>query len=109
MRQVEELRRLNPDPLIEIHPDTASSLKIKDGDWVWAESPYARVKMRAKPFDGIAPDVVSAQHGWWFPEQQPPAYGWKTSNVNLLYGDEHFDPESGSEPLKGYLCKVYKI
>ena len=52
--------------------------------------------------------VVSAQHGWWFPEQAPPEYGWKTSNVNLLYGDEHFDPEGGSEPLKGYLCKVYK-
>ena len=108
LRQVEELRRLNPDPLIEIHPDTAASLKIKSGDWVWVESPYARVKMRAKLFDGIAPEVVSAQHGWWFPEQAPPDYGWKTSNINLLYGDGPFDPESGSEPLKGYLCKVYK-
>jgi hypothetical protein len=25
-----------------------------------------------------------------------------------LYGDDHFDPDSGAEPLKCYLCKVYK-
>jgi anaerobic selenocysteine-containing dehydrogenase len=107
-RQVESLRQGNPDPLMEIHPDTAFSLGICDGDWVWVESPAARVKMRAKLFDGIMPDVVNAQHAWWFPEENPPEYGWKRSNVNLLYGDTHFDPESGAEPLRSYLCKVYK-
>jgi anaerobic selenocysteine-containing dehydrogenase len=109
LRQIEELRRLNPDPLVEIHPDTAASLGIGEGDWVWIESPTARVKMRAKLFDGLAPDVVNAQHAWWFPEESPPDYGWKRSSANLLYGDEHFDPESGAEPLKGYLCRVYKV
>ena len=28
--------------------------------------------------------------------------------ANLLYGDDHFDPHTGAEPLKCYLCKVYK-
>jgi len=28
---------------------------------------------------------------------------------NLRFGDGHFDPESGAEPLKCYLCKVYKV
>lgn len=107
-RQIESLRHGNPDPLVEIHPDTASSLGICDGDWVWVESPVARVKMRAKLFEGIMPDVVNAQHAWWFPEEPPPEYGWKRSNVNLLYGDTHFDPENGSEPLRSYLCRVYK-
>jgi anaerobic selenocysteine-containing dehydrogenase len=109
LRQVESLRHGNPDPLVEIHPATASSLGIGEGDWVWIESPLSRVKMRAKLFEGILPDVVNAQHGWWFPEETPPEYGWKRSNVNLLYGDSHFDPENGSEPLKSYLCKVYKV
>jgi anaerobic selenocysteine-containing dehydrogenase len=109
LRQIESLRDGNPDPLVEIHPVTAFSLGIGEGDWVWIESPLSRVKMRAKLFEGIAPDVVNAQHGWWFPEETPPEYGWKRSNVNLLYGDSHFDPENGSEPLKSYLCKVYKV
>jgi anaerobic selenocysteine-containing dehydrogenase len=107
-RQIGSLRRGNPDPLVEIHPETASSLGIDEGDWVWVESPTARVKMKAKLFDGIRPDVVNAQHAWWFPEESPPDYGWKRSNVNLLCDHLHFDPESGAEPLKSYLCKVYK-
>ena len=108
LRQVESLRRGNPDPLVEIHPDTAASLGISEGNWVWIETPVARVRMRAKLFDGIAPDVVNAQHAWWFPEEDPPEYGWKRSNVNLLYGDTDFDPETGSEPLKCSLCKIYR-
>jgi len=108
LRQIDSLRKENPDPLLEIHPDTAASLRINEGDWVWVESPHSKVKMRAKLFDGIAPDVVNAQHGWWFPEEDPPEYGWKRSNINLLFGDDHFDPENGSEPLKSYLCNVYK-
>lgn len=107
-RQIESLRQGNPDPLVEIHPDTAASLGIKDKDWVWIETPVARVKMKAKLFEGIRPDVVNAQHAWWFPEEKGSEYGWKRSNVNLLYDHAHFDPESGSEPLKSYLCRVYK-
>ncbi|MBW1916218.1 MAG: molybdopterin-dependent oxidoreductase, partial [Deltaproteobacteria bacterium] len=59
-RQIERLRRLNPDPLMEIHPDTASSLDIRDGDWVWIESPRGRVKQKAKVTPGIDPRVVHA-------------------------------------------------
>jgi anaerobic selenocysteine-containing dehydrogenase len=108
LRQIDSLRRENPDPLVEIYPDTAVSLGIDEGDWVWVESPLTKVKMRAKLFHGISPDVVNAQHGWWFPEEEPPEYGWKRSNINLLYGDDHFDPENGAEPIKCYLCKVSK-
>jgi len=108
LRQIDSLRRGNPDPLIEIHPDTAADLGVSEGDWVWVESPETKVMMRARLFDGIAPDVVNAQHAWWFPEEGPPDYGWKRSNINLLFGDKHFDPESGAEPLKCYLCRVYK-
>jgi len=108
-RNIDSLRAENPDPLVEIHPDTASLLNIREGDWVWIETPFGKIKMKAKLFDGILPNVVNAQHGWWFPEEGPPEYGWKKSNVNLLFGDRYFDQESGAEPLKSYLCKVYKV
>lgn len=76
-RQMRSLRRASPDPLVEINPVTAKSLGISDGDRVWIETPEARVIMRAKLFGGIAQDVVSAQHAWWSPEEDPPEYGWK--------------------------------
>ena len=63
--------------------------------------------MRAKLFDGIAPDVVYAQPGWWFPEDKPPEYGWKKSSVNLLFGQMDYDPDNGAESLRSALCRVY--
>jgi len=109
-RQIESLRRINPDPLVEIHPATAERLGINKGDWVWIETPEGRVRMRAALFDGIAPDVVSAQHAWWFPEEGPPEYGWKKSNINLLLGDKAgYDPETGAECLRSSLCKIYPV
>lgn len=107
-RQIDALRRANPDPLVEIHPDTAADLNVRDGDWVWIETTEGRVRMRAKYFDGLAPNVVAAQFGWWFPEKEPPEYGWKESSVNLLYGDAEYDPDTGSESLHSVLCKVYR-
>ena len=105
-RQIKSLRAANPDPLVEIHPDTAASLQIKDGDWTWIETREGRIQMKAKLFGGIAKDVVSAQHAWWFPEEDPPEYGWKKSSVNLLFGDTEYDPDTGSESLRSALCRI---
>jgi anaerobic selenocysteine-containing dehydrogenase len=109
MHQVGSLRKRRPDPVVAIHPATAASLGILDGDWVWVESPYGKVKLRAELSDRVAPDVVDADHAWWYPEAAPPNYRWKESSVNLVFGDEHFDPDSGAEPLKCYLCKITPV
>ena len=108
-RQIESLRKLNPDPLVEINPSTAKSLGIGEGDWVWIESPRGKIKQRARLTEGIHPGVVHAQHGWWFPEKDPPEYGFKESNVNLLTGGMPCDPHTGSESWRSFLCKVYRV
>jgi anaerobic selenocysteine-containing dehydrogenase len=108
-RQIQSLRKRNPDPLVEIHPKTAASLEIGEGAWVWIETKDGRVKMRAMLFDGIAEGVVCAQHAWWFPEEDSPEHGWKKSSVNLLFGDMEYDPDTGSESLKSALCKIYPV
>ncbi len=102
------MRKLNPDPITEIHPDTARSLGIESGDWVWIESRRGRIKQRALVIDGIDPRVIHAQHGWWFPEKEPPAYGFTESNVNLLAADMPCDPHTGSESMRAFLGRVYK-
>ena len=48
-RQIPQLRKQVPDPLIEIHPDTAKAMDINEGDWVWLETPQvrgARIKLK---------------------------------------------------------------
>jgi anaerobic selenocysteine-containing dehydrogenase len=109
MHQIRALRKRHPDPLLEIHPAAAGHLGISEGDWVYAESPHGRAKFRARLFDGIGVNVVNAEHAWWYPEAPPPEYRWKESCANLLYGCEGFDADTGAEPLKCYLCRVYKV
>lgn len=113
-RQVQSLRKMHPDPAMQIHPKTAEKLGIKEGDWVWIESPRGRIRQRCRLFDGIDPRVVHVQHGWWYPEEEgaePSLHGVWKSNCNILTDD---DPDvcnsiSGGWPLRAFLCKVYKV
>lgn len=106
--QIKSLSNQHRDPRVDIHPDTAMALGIDDQDWVFVESPYGRAKLRANLTDIVAKDVVSAEHAWWFPDSPAPEYGWKECCINLLFGDKHFDPNTGAEPLKCSLCRVGK-
>jgi anaerobic selenocysteine-containing dehydrogenase len=113
-RQLKSVRKITPDPLVEIHPETASKLGISDGDWVYIETSRGRVKQKAKVTSGTHPRIVSAQHHWWFPEQppeEPSLFGAFESNINVCTNDdiEGFSPECGAYPLRPLLCKVYPV
>lgn len=112
-RQIESVRMRHPEPLVQIHPETAKRLDIENGDWVWIETPRGRIRQKCTFFDGIHPKVVHCQHGWWFPElpsEEPWLGGVWESNVNVLTDDDpgRCNPASGVWPLKTALCKVYK-
>jgi anaerobic selenocysteine-containing dehydrogenase len=112
-RQIKSLRKMHPEPIMQINKKTAKSLGIEEGDWVWIESPRGRIKQKCKFFDGIDPRVVHTQHGWWFPEEdgaEPLLYGVWKSNCNVLTDDDPdiCNPISGGWPLRALLCKVYK-
>ncbi|MBI4004427.1 MAG: hypothetical protein HY353_05335, partial [Candidatus Omnitrophica bacterium] len=49
---------------LRINAKTAAQLGIEQGDEVWVESPYGKVKMNAELTEGIHPEVVGTQHGW---------------------------------------------
>ncbi|MFC1864344.1 molybdopterin-dependent oxidoreductase [Chloroflexota bacterium] len=108
-RMIPWLREIHPDPTVEIHPQTAAKHGIKDGDWVFIESPRGRVKQRARLTNGIDPRVVAAQHGWWFPEVRTPDHGWDKSNINILTDNDPkgYDSAMGSTNLRVLLCKIY--
>jgi anaerobic selenocysteine-containing dehydrogenase len=113
-RQIDSVRRRHPYPLVQVHPETAKSLGIEDGDWVWIESPRGRIRMKCQHFNGIDRRVVHCQHGWWYPElpgEEPWLHGVWESNVNVLTDDEpdHCNPIHGGWPLRTALCKVYKM
>ena len=102
------LREIRPDPIVEIHPDTAHKHGIEEGDWVTIESPRGRCKERAKLNKWIDPRVIVAEHGWWYPEMKGPGYGWDISNINILTDNSHesMDPAIGATNLRACLCNI---
>jgi thiosulfate reductase/polysulfide reductase chain A len=112
-RHVGSLRKRHPDPLVQIHPDTAHRLGIENGDWVWIETAVGRVRQRCRYYNDLDPRVVNAEHGWWFPElpgEEPWLHGVWESNINVCTNDDpdRCNPMLGSWPLRTFLCKVYK-
>jgi anaerobic selenocysteine-containing dehydrogenase len=108
--QSDWLRESTPDPCVEIHPETAKELGIRDNDWVTIESLRGKAKQRAKIFPGIHRQVVGAQHAWWYPEKRDPGHGWNDSNINALTDNSYAscDPAMGATSVRTLLCKIYK-
>jgi len=109
-RQQPWLREIRPDPIVEVHPDTARKEGIQDGDWIIIESPRGKAKLRTKLYDGIDPQVIVAEHGWWYPEIKDRGHGWDISNINLLMDNAHetTDPAMGATNIRNCLCRIYK-
>ncbi len=106
-RQPGPLRDRRPDPIVEIHPKQALEKGIASGDWVRIESPRGTVVQRALITNKIAPGVVHADHGWWFPEKQDDL-GWDKSNINILTDNafESCDAYFGSTNLRTLLVNI---
>ncbi|MCJ7768876.1 MAG: molybdopterin-dependent oxidoreductase [Dehalococcoidales bacterium] len=90
----------------EINRRTAQALGIKDGDMVYVESPFNKVKVKASVFEGIHPGVVSIASG-----QGHHAYGkWAKGigvNPNEIIGVD-YDRLSGQAAFFNTRVRVYK-
>lgn len=108
-RWVERLREKRPDPLTEIHPETAAMLGIMDGDEIVIETRYGRIIQRARVTDIVHPKVISAALGWWFPEgRADEQFGWQRSNFNMLTSIDALGKEFGTPNLSNIPCRVRK-
>jgi thiosulfate reductase / polysulfide reductase chain A len=102
------LRRLLPEPLVEMHRDTAKARGIEDRAMAFVKTPHGELKMRVHLSDRIRPDVVSVPHGWWQPGDEGPDFGIFDICANVLLSSnlDNCDPILGSTPLKAVMCEV---
>ena len=106
-RQIQSLRSRAPFPLVSMHPDTAKRFEIKEGDWVWIETPKGKITQKAVFKKEMDTRVVNCEMGWWYPEAGAPGYGWDESNANILtIGDARRDPMLGAYQLRGLMCAI---
>ncbi len=107
-RQLPWCRELWPVPRVEINPKTAAEYDIKQGDWVWIETEWGKIREVADLYYGVDESVVNLEHTWWYPEVQDAGHGWQFSTVNQLIDHHAQDPHSGSSNLRAYQVKIYK-
>ena len=101
-RNLPALRKLAPDPILEIAPEMAEAAGVADGEWVLVRTPGGRFSARAAVTKGLAPDCVYAQHGWL----EPAPEGGTTTNFNSAVLVGATDPLSGSLPLREGVCAL---
>jgi len=97
LRSVPSLHKAVPEPVAEIHPDTAREYGITDGEMVAIETRKGEIRMKVRTTEDLVPQVVSIPHGW--PE----------ANANMLTELEPRDPVTGYTELKALLCRIRKI
>jgi anaerobic selenocysteine-containing dehydrogenase len=107
-RNIDALRRKEPDPTIEIHPEAAEAERIADGDWVEVEAHGDVARFKARVTDRVARDVVCVSASWWYPEL-PFEESFRRSNVNRLTRNGAESPEMGSSNQRGIRCRIRPV
>jgi len=100
------LLELKPENPLQINRRTAEKLGIRDGDAVWVESKFGKVKARAHVTEEIHPEVVGLQHGFGHWAMGEAAKGRGTSDAALR--PTRADPIAGQAMHKQCCVRVYR-
>jgi anaerobic selenocysteine-containing dehydrogenase len=112
-RQIPWLREKEPDPFVEIHPETAKRYGVYDGEWIYLENDMGRVKRKARLTPVVKPDHIQTLHGWWMPEMkgpEPDLFGMWDYQINqLIPGPQYSKSGFGGGQYKTTLVRLAKI
>jgi anaerobic selenocysteine-containing dehydrogenase len=113
-RNIPRLRRSFPEPFAELHPQTAKSEGIEDGEWILLETANGKVKLKAKFNESLHPAVVTTVYGWWQACQLSKLSGYDPfsqtgANANLLIANSDVDPISASVAHRSRRCRIGKL
>jgi len=97
MRNITQLKEQASDPIAEVHPGTAETYGIADGDMTVVETRKGKIRVKARTTEDTMPGVVGLIHGWE-----------GASNQNRLTELEPRDPVTGYPELRALACRIMK-
>jgi len=95
-RNIENLRKMVPEPVAEIGRKVAEERSIIDGDHIIIRTSTGEIKIKARVSSDIHEYTVSIPHGWI------------ECNANLLVDDTEVEPLTGAPMFRGLKCDVQK-
>ena len=96
-RYIPKLRKLNPEPLVEIHPATAGRYGVSQNEPVEIQTEDGSIRLKAGITEKIRPNTLHIPQGW------------EEANANELTSPVAADPVSGFPNLKSLRCRIKKI
>lgn len=91
---LESLRKLNPEPMAEMHPQTAAEWGVVDGGTARIENERDSIVIKIRCNPSLLPGVIAVPHGWTEP------------NVNRLVDDADLDPVTGFPAMRAIAVRV---
>ena len=110
-RQSKMLREIKPYPVVAMHPDLAAEIGVAEGEWVCLENPWGKCYEKAKITPILKKNVVMADHGWWYPEEdmnEPNIGGVWKSNINTLIPNNVVGHYGFGAPMKCMRGRIVK-
>jgi anaerobic selenocysteine-containing dehydrogenase len=95
---------------VDVNPDDAKLYGVEDGQWVWLENYQGRAQRKVHITKAVPQGLISADHGWWLPEDKNSQdYGAATRiNINRLLENKCGKSGFGTN-FKSTVCKMYKV
>ncbi|HUL22042.1 MAG TPA: molybdopterin-dependent oxidoreductase [Thermodesulfobacteriota bacterium] len=88
---------------VQIHPETAHSFGLREGDWAYLETERGKIKVRAKLSELIFPGIIwTPSH----PESRSPFRGNSGQSINTIVPG-YWDQVSAQ--FNGFGCRLVKI
>ena len=109
MHNLPVLVKGKPRCTLQVHPDDAADLGLRDGDAAIIRSRVGEVTMPVEVTDSVMPGVVSLPHGWGHgkPGARMAVAGEHAGvNSNVLTDPSMIDPLSGNAVLNGIPVEV---
>ena len=99
-----------PDPIVEIHPDTAEALHIKEDDWVWIQTHQNKHRFKRKVIlsSSLHPEVIWCNTHFHYTEKKN-LMDRLEPNINMSHSlDGPLDPIDGATCIRGVPCRIQK-
>ena len=112
MRQSRKMQARHPEPLVQIHPETAAAHGIAEGDWVEIARPEGAIRQRASVTDTIRVGTINLAGYWWDPNRGPGrdlSGAWEANANAITPYDTRLSSFAGDQPLRGLRCSIRRV
>ena len=107
-RQVDALRKKEPEAIAFISSDVARDCEIKTGEYIKVITEVGSVIQKASVEEKMAKKTIALSHGWWYPEKEKNPFRLSACSNNIVDDKRMIGKEIPSFTTRGVPCNVEK-